>query len=190
MDITIKEATIDDCEFVARGICMALHKEPDGKMCREIAKICQRHDVLYSYKHTLIAWAADTPVGLCLCYDGGRYHEMRGITIALFETLMGNDPDHEQMDLDNAEDEAIAGEYYMDSLAVMPGWRRQGIGFQLMQAQISKAKNLGFTKATLLVDPENGEAQRMYKRLGFIEDTEVYAFGQTFWKWKLPIVSQ
>lgn len=176
-----------DCLFVARGICMALHQVPDEEKIRGIAKICEREDVLYSYRHTIIAWDDDTPVGICLCYDGGKYHEMRKITFPLFETLFGKDPDHEGLDLDNAEDEAVAGEYYIDSLAVMPDYRNRGIGQQLMQAQIDKAKALGFTKATLLVDPTNDKAQGLYRRLGFKEDTEVYAFGQIYWKWKLIV---
>ncbi len=180
---TIRDARIEDCEFVARGICMALHMMPEEPMLKGIAKICQRTDVLYSYRHAMIAWEGDTPVGLCLCYDGGKYHEMRQITFPLFEALMGHEPSHEEMDLEHAEDEAVAGEYYMDSLAVMPQWRKRGIGFRLMQAQLERAKALGFHKATLLVDPDNEEAQRIYRKLGFVEDSQVYAFGQIFWKW-------
>lgn len=182
--ITIRDARIEDCEFVARGVCMALHHVPDEQMLKEIAKICERTDVLYSYKHTIIAWEGDTPVGICLCYDGGNYHELRKTTFPLFAALMQGDPDHEAMDLENAEDEAVEGEYYVDSLAVMPEWRGQGIGSKLMQAQMSKAQGMGYKKSTLLVDPANEGAQHMYRKLGFSDDTEVYAFGQIFWKWK------
>jgi len=186
--ITIQEARIEDCAFVARGICMALHMVPEEEKVQKIDLICQREDVLYSYRHALIAWDRDTPVGLCLCYDGGKYHEMRKTTFPLFEAIFGEDPNHEAMDLDNAEDEAVAGEYYIDSLSVLPEWRRQGIGFNLMKAQINKAKQLGFDKATLLVDPENPNAQSLYRRIGFCPDCDVYAFGQIFWKWIVRII--
>lgn len=181
--LILQDARIEDCEFVARGICMALHKVPEEPMVREIAKICMREDVLYSYRHAIIAWEDDIPVGICLCYDGAKYHEMRKRTFDMFEQLMHYDPTHEKMDLENAEDEAVAGEYYMDSLAVMPDWRKKGIGLQLMKAQLNKARTLGFMKASLLVDPENVNAQQMYKKLGFKESAQVYAFGQIFWKW-------
>jgi len=145
--MTLRDARIEDCETVARGICMALHREPD-------------------------------------C-------EMRKITFPLFDELMYDDADHqetcgepvESMDLDNMQDEAEAGEYYMDSLAVWPEWRGRGVGTKLMQAQIDKARELGFNKAALLVDPENENARRMYRKLGFMDDSEVYAFGQIFLKW-------
>lgn len=181
--LTIRDARIEDCEFVARGVCMALHHVPDEQMLKGIAKICERTDVLYSYNHTIIAWDDDTPVGICLCYDGGKYHEMRNVTFPLFADLMHDDPDHESMDLENAEDEAVEGEYYVDSLAVMPEWRSRGIGRKLMLAQMAKARILGYKKSALLVDPDNEGAQHMYRNLGFKDGTEVYAFGQIFWKW-------
>lgn len=183
----LRDARIDDCEAVARGICMALHREPDGEMQKCIARICEREDVLYSYKHTIVAFEGDTPVGICLCYDGAKYHEMRKTTFPLFDELMHDDADHQEMDLDNMQDEAVAGEYYMDSLAVWPEWRGRGIGMQLMQAQIEKARKLGFKKATLLVDPENENAKRLYRKLGFVDDSEIYAFGQIYWKWARKI---
>lgn len=194
----LRDARIEDCETVARGICMALHKETYGEMLKGIARICEREDVLYSYKHTIIAWEDDTPVGICLCYDGALYHEMRKTTFPLFDELKHDDADHQEtageqdnpeqgrkgsMDLDNMQEEAEAGEYYMDSLAVWPEWRGRGIGMKLMQAQIERARELGFNKATLLVDPDNENAKHMYRKLGFVDDTEVYAFGQMFWKW-------
>lgn len=182
--IFIRDARIEDCLFVARGICMALHAVTEERMLEKIAIICQRTDVLYSYRHALIAWQGDVPIGLCLCYDGANYHEMRKTTFPLFRRIMGHEESHQQMDLDNAEDEAVAGEYYMDSLAVMPSYRKNGVGYKLMQAQLEKAWQMGFDKATLLVDPENETAQRLYKKLGFEHDGKVYAFGQYYWKWK------
>jgi len=181
--MTIRDARIEDCEAVALGICMALHRVPDEELLKGIARICEREDVLYSYKHALVAWDGNTPMGICLCYDGAKYHEMRKITFPLFDELMHDDADQDEMDLDNMQDEAEAGEYYMDSLAVWPEWRGRGIGMKLMQAQIDRARELGFEKATLLMDPENDNAKRMYLKLGFTDDSEVYAFGQIFWKW-------
>lgn len=172
---------------MAQGICMALHTPQDGAVLKGIAMICEREDVLYSYIHTLIAWDGNEPAGICLCYDGGRYHEMRMRTFPLFDKLMQNDSGHKGMDLENAEDEAVEGEYYVDSLAVLPQYRRRGIGRMLLEAQVEKAKLAGFNKITLLVDPKNTSAQKLYKEVGFREESEVYAFGQMFWKWIIPL---
>ncbi|GEM_PF-6373048 len=48
-------------------------------------------------------------------------------------------------------------------------------------------RELGFNKATLLVDPENENAKRLYRKLGFTDDSDIYAFGQIFWKWTKKI---
>ena len=69
----------------------------------------------------------------------------------------------------------------------MPEFRRRGIAGQLIEAQMTKAKQAGFVKASLLVDPANPNAQTLYRKLGFIHNGEVYAFGQTFWKWIKPL---
>lgn len=180
-NIEIRPATLDDCQFVARCVCMALqHDLPDEEQ-QGVAAICAREDVLYSYKHALIGWLDDEPVGLCLAYDGDGYHEIRVRTFAAFAALH---PDQEDdMDLANAEDETEAGEYYIDSLAVLPAYRRRGYARLLMQAQIAWGQRLGHTRFTLLVDPENPDAQSLYRQLGFEHEGDCYAFGQIYWKW-------
>lgn len=179
--IIIKPAKPEDALFVARCVCMALHHEPETEELPGIAEICRREDVLYSYRHAIIAWIDETPVGLCLAYDGNGYHETRLRTFAAFAALHPDEED--DMDLANAEDETCAGEFYIDSLAVIPAYRRHGIGRRLMKAQMERGFSLGLSHQTLLVDPENPEAQRLYESLGFKYESDCYAFGQTYWKW-------
>lgn len=177
----IRQATIDDALFVAKGVIMALHRDPDEENIELIANICRREDVLYSYRHTLIAFVDDIPVGLCLCYDGKGYHETRIRTFKLFE----QDPDidkSDEMDFEHFEDETHEGEYYIDSLAVLPEYRNRGIAKELMLAQMKKGSEMGLPVATLLVDPENPDAQSLYSKLGFEYQEDIYAFGQIFWK--------
>ena len=179
--IRILPALPADAAFVARCVCMALHHEPSADELPGIARICLRTDVLYSYRHALIAWLDDVPVGLCLAYPGEGYHDIRVRTFAAFAALHPNEPD--TMDLANAEDETCDGEYYIDSLAVLPEYRRHGIGRQLMQAQIRQGQQAGYHHLTLLVDPDNPSAQQLYASLGFRHEGDCYAFGQTYWKW-------
>lgn len=183
--ISIAPATIHDAAFVARCVCMALHHEPSEQELPGIAGICSRTDVLYSYRHALIAWDGDRPVGLCLAYPGEGYHDIRVRTFEAFASLHPDQDD--EMDLANAEDETAAGEYYIDSLAVLPQYRRRGIGRLLMQAQIERGRLAGYSRHTLLVDPANPSAQRLYTSLGFVHEGDCYAFGQIYWKWVLKI---
>lgn len=181
--IEIRHAQVADASFVARCVCMALHHELSDDELPGVAAICAREDVLYSYRHALIAWLGDEPVGLCLAYDGDGYHDIRVRTFAAFTALHPDDED--DMDLENAEDETCQGEYYIDSLAVLPPYRRHGYARQLMQAQIALGRQLGHQHITLLVDPENSEAQRLYESLGFRYESDCYAFGQIYWKWSI-----
>ena len=181
--LEIREARPEDAPFVARCVCMALHHELSEEELPGVAAICAREDVLYSYRNALIAWLGNVPVGLCLAYDGNGYHEIRVRTFAAFAALHPDEED--DMDLEHAEDETSAGEYYIDSLAVLPEYRRRGYARQLMQAQIAQGQQLGIRNITLLVDPENSEAQRLYESLGFRYASDCYAFGQIYWKWAI-----
>lgn len=193
--ITFRWATVEDAPFVAWGVCCALHTHPSPQLLEYIANnVCSRgREILYSYQNALLALnEQNQPIGLCLCYDGDGYHERRLTTFALFEK--GNeafdateDEETQDMDLEHAEDETQTGEYYIDSLAVLPKYRGQGIAKRLMQQQINYAKGLGFPIATLLVDPDNPPALQLYESLGFKYHSDCYAFGMTFTKMALPL---
>lgn len=181
--IEIRPATVADSHFVARCVCMALHHELSEDELPGVAAICAREDVLYSYRHALIGWLDGQPVGLCLAYDGDGYHEIRLRTFAAFATLHADDDEDDGLDLENAEDETRQGEFYIDSLAVLPEYRRRGYGRLLMQAQMQRGLEMGLPHQTLLVDPDNPNAQKLYQQLGFSYESDCYAFGQIYWKW-------
>lgn len=190
MDVapTFRWATKADAPFIAWGVCSALHTHPSEKLLQYIAnEVCSREaDILYSYRNALLALVEDRPVGLCLCYDGEGYHERRLRTFALFDQSPVDDTESDEpdMDLENAEDETQAGEYYIDSLAVLPEFRGHGIARQLMLKQIEHGRSLGLP-STLLVDPSNPPALRLYESLGFQYHSDCYAFGMIYTKMKL-----
>lgn len=186
--LTLRWATQADAPFIAWGVCCALHTHPSDSLLKYIAtEICSRGtEILYSYRNTLLAEIDGQPVGLCLCYDGQGYHERRLRTFALFEQAPAEASEEEapDMDLEHAEDETQAGEYYIDSLAVLPEYRGHGIARQLMQAQIEYGQQRGLLP-TLLVDPDNPPALRLYESLGFRYHSDCYAFGMIYTKMAL-----
>lgn len=60
-----------------------------------------------------------------------------------------------------------AGEAELISMWVDPGWRRQGVGRQLVEAVLSWAIKEGFGRVRLWVAEGNAGAERFYSSLGF-----------------------
>jgi ribosomal-protein-alanine N-acetyltransferase len=61
----------------------------------------------------------------------------------------------------------MVDEAHVTTFAVMPGWRRRGIGGRLMLAVMSLAEGLGASVATLEVRLSNVAARNLYQRFGF-----------------------
>lgn len=64
----------------------------------------------------------------------------------------------------------LAKAWIIANVAVHPDYRRQGIALRLMQASLEMIRQQGGTKAILQVDADNDGAQRLYRRLGFVEE--------------------
>lgn len=71
-----------------------------------------------------------------------------------------------QMDYSLMDDETEAGEFYLDSLAIYPEYRRRGIARQLLKRATEHAASLNLP-AALLVDKGNPNAERLYRSVGF-----------------------
>jgi ribosomal protein S18 acetylase RimI-like enzyme len=52
-------------------------------------------------------------------------------------------------------------------LAVIPAYRRQGVGQRLLEQVAAKGRELGCCKLTLEVREDNTPAQQLYQRMGF-----------------------
>lgn len=177
MTITFRQATTDDAMFIAQGFHMAMLMDdvPEEQTRKFAMNICTRDDVLYSARNTIIAEVDGERAGMITSYDGRFYHDWRVTTMALVKEHLG-------IEFPGMEDEAVPGEYYLDSLAVWPQHRGKGIGRMLLTKAIEQGQKLGLT-VTLAVDPVNENAQRLYRSLGFSEMGNLFIFGHTYWKW-------
>ena len=174
--ISFRNATIDDVLFIARGFHMAmLYDDASDEQITNFAQnICVREDVLYSWRNTMIAEVDGKPAGMLTAYDGRYYHEMRIRTMTLVKEHLG-------VEFPEMEDEAVAGEYYLDSLAIMPEYRDRGIGRKLLQRGIENGKALCLD-VTLAVDPINDRAKKLYHTLGFKTSGTLFIFGHDYEK--------
>lgn len=180
-DISLRDAVVADAPFIARcvlaGIEM-LHVEdelPDDKqpIFDHLVAICQRDDTLYSYRNTVVAEVNGTVVGALVAYDGSRYATLRKTTFGLVAKDMG-------LKLEQNAMETGVGEYYLDSMAILPQFRGLNIGKMLMQNRIEQARQLGIGKVTLLVDRDKPHLQAYYESLGFVFAEEIFVFGSWY----------
>ncbi len=175
-DLTFRQATVDDALFIAWGFHTAmLYDDATEERIRGFANdVCVREDVLYSWRNTTLALVDGQPVGMITAYEGRFYRSMREVTMGIVKEKLG-------VEFPGMEDEALPGEYYLDSLAVKPEFRGQGIGRALLQCGIDRGLALDLN-VTLAVDPVNERAQRLYTSLGFKSAGSLFIFGHTYWK--------
>ena len=184
-EIRYRMATAGDAAFVAQVVAEAVgntlmervargqESDADRHLLRQIEAVCQRDDTLYSWCHTRLAVNGEgVPVGALVAYPGDGYMECRARTFALLESLITFDV--EQMDAETRD-----GEYYLDSLAVLPQWRGRGIARRLLTMAQAEAQRMG-RPAILACAPDNVGARRLYESLGFREEGHMYIFGEDY----------
>lgn len=172
--ITLRRATAADARFIAENVLRALHiDETDDRHINHLADICRRDDTLYSWQNATIALYDGQPAGLMVAYDGARYRQMRDITFPMIRMYVGDD-------YHNMDDESRPGEYYLDSLAVLPEFSRRGIASALIQDMFRQRDEAGIPLATIAVDPENETAYSLYTKNGFLPDGKITVFSTTY----------
>lgn len=168
--IEIKRAHKEQSAEIARLIMIAMTDECCLYFCGEgygltdfhkmMTSLVERTDSQYSYKNALVAMDNDKLVGVAVSYDGALLHELRQVFIEVAREQIGKD--HSLID-----DETQAGELYLDSLAVIPEYRRQGIALRLLKATKEKANQMKIPCVGLLVDKGNPAGESLYLSVGF-----------------------
>ena len=168
--IEIKVAKKEQSASIARLIMMAMTDDCCLHFCgvgyglddfyRMMTSLVEREDSQYSYKNTLVAMDDEKVVGVAVSYDGARLNELRQAFIEVAKEQIGKD--HSGMD-----DETQAGELYLDSLAILSEYRRQGIARKLLRATKEKADQMGLPCLGLLVDKGNPAGESLYASVGF-----------------------
>lgn len=183
-NITYRNATPQDAAFVAMVVAEAvgitvMERATEGTLSdadREsqtlIEAVCRRDDTLYSWRHTRLAIAGGVPVGALVSYPGEGYMECRKHTFALLSSLI-------TFDVESMDAETRDGEYYLDSLAVLPAYRGQGIARQLLLHAQQEAHRQG-RPAILACAPDNTGARLLYESLGFRQEGLMHIFGEDY----------
>ena len=164
-DIIIRKAVKEDAAEIAHLFMLAWPieeiLESSGMTLKQLhismTGTAAREDTIYSYTNTFVAEADGKIVGAMCAYDGADYQRLKQPIV----DAIGQDSGFARLK------ETEAGEFYLDSIGVLPEYRGQGIGTRLFEAQIQRAASLGHTAVGLIVDIDKPQAEALYSRLGF-----------------------
>ncbi len=179
-DCIIRDACPDDAPFLAKCIMAGMHFydfetdiPAESEIYERLIECERRDDLLYSFRYTRVAEVGGVLAGSLLSYPGEIYREMR------HKTFCELWPDLARMDAES-EMETGPGEYYLDSLAVHPAYRRRGMGKALLLDGIRKGETLGYNRVALVADSAMPHLVRLYESIGFVPADHRHVFGVDF----------
>ncbi len=208
MNFIIRNAVPSDGEFIARNVLAGMGYEVFGDEGSEIelasarlsvrdavrvfGEVCSRPDTLYSFARTRIACVDGKAAGSLTAYPGDDYLKLRKLTWGLLDAAFAKcavSASPEQAGSLSSAPECRPGEFYLDSLAVLPEYRRMSfeyagsadrIGHLLMLDGIEVARREGFPRISLIVDKTKPRLNAYYSAIGFRPDGEVLFFGHLY----------
>ena len=120
MNIEIRDARKQDVEIVAWTVLTALDMETDE--IDKFIRSCSEEDSIYSWRNSIVATVDGKAVGCLIAYEGSRYKELKNKSwIQLWD-------DMNLEYLKTIEAETVDGEFYLDSMAILPEYRGYSIG--------------------------------------------------------------
>ncbi len=164
MDITIQKATSEDAQIIARAIAMAIGEESVAEYCGEnwlevLEETAAAESTQYSWRNALVAFIDGASAGAIVGYDGALLHTLREGTLSIISKHNPAVP--------HIPDETCRGEFYLDSLGVLPLYRGLGIASALISAISEVAWAAGCGRVGLIVEVERSQVQKLYTSLGF-----------------------
>ena len=185
--IRIRKATKEEVAYIAEGIYHAFLLEDEGlynQWIRTLKDVCAQEDTHYSYRNTWIAEVDGERAGMMIAVNGEHYRVQRDRMYpqlkGLFDVAFGKG-------WDDMEDEAKAGEFYIDSLSVSLPYRNQGVGTALIEKAKAMAREQGIGVVTLAVEPTN-RAKKLYQELGFRYQRMIKIFNEEYELYAAEIV--
>ena len=178
MSVSVRPATMEDARVIAEAVAMAIGSDSVVLYCGEsyldvLEEVALESGTQYSYENSLVASVGDVPAGAICGYDGALLWQMREKTLSIIRKYNPS--------VIVPDDETEAGEFYLDSVGVLPEFRGHGVGRALLDAMTAKAHEEGHADVALIVDEINHEAERLYVRLGFKRVGTRMFFGHKMW---------
>ena len=177
--VITRRATCADADTIAKVVSMAIGDEYALRSyCGEdymsvLAEIARGDATQYSWRNAIIAEVEGNIAGAVVGYDGAQLYALREGTFAVLRQSIGRVP--------NIVDETEPGEYYLDSVGVLPEYRGLGVGRALIEAFCARAFAEGHRCVGLIVDYDNPVADKLYASLGFKHINTKLFFNHQMW---------
>ena len=181
--ITIRSARVEDAATIARAVAMAIgDKEALRAYCGDdymavLTQIAATKGTQYSWQYALVAEVDGTAAGAVVGYDGDDLQPLREGTLAIVRQLTGRVP--------NIANETEGGEYYLDSVGVLPEFRGLNVGRTLVREFCNRVFATQHNCVGLIVDSNNPQAEKLYTSLGFERVGTRLFFGHRMWHLQL-----
>lgn len=148
--------------------------ENEADMMQILARFYMREDNRISYKHVLVDKRDGSVAGMLLSYPGDG--------AAMLDVPFAERPGREKglCAGDEISVEAAEGEYYLDSIAVDERYQGQGIAKSLINAFEQKGLDEGYSRLSLIVEPDNTRAYALYRKLNYVEDGSIQVSGSRY----------
>jgi ribosomal protein S18 acetylase RimI-like enzyme len=139
-------------------VAFPLQEEHERGLIERLEHFFRQDGNRFSYQNTLVAEASSAVVGLVLSF-GGRDEARLNAAVASW-----------------LEAEAEDDEWYIDALAVLSTWGRQGVGTCLLQRAEQQAREHHYLKIALHVAEGNKPALDLYAQLHYVvtQQTSLY----------------
>lgn len=171
--ITIRAARREDAALIAEVVCMAVGYDTTHPIYPVFHTLAACDHTQYSYRNTLVAEVDGMVAGALVGYDGADLEALREPIFPLLLKHLGEIP--------HIEDETEVGEFYLDSLGVLPRFRGLGVGSALLNAMCDRAYVAGHERVGLIVDIDNPKAEKLYTELGFMRIGRKRFIGHDMW---------
>lgn len=146
--------------------------DSDEQAIADLEQLYREEGNRISWTNVLVDKRDGEVAGMLLCYSGDEAEQLDQPLTNRIRMKTGRQHVIEQ--------EAQAGDYYLDSLAVSQAYRGQGIATGLIAAFEQKAGEMGFSRTSLIVEPDNAGAFALYAKLGYRTDGEQTVAGKRF----------
>ncbi|WP_019413013.1 GNAT family N-acetyltransferase [Paenisporosarcina sp. TG20] len=140
---------------------------------QELVALFRREDNRHSYLHTVVAERQESVVAVMVLYSGIDALTLDENLIQWLYKKSGQ--------LTSIPPEARIDEYYIDTICVHPDFRGQATGSLLLSHADQVARDAGFSKVVLNVEPQKEAAIRLYKRMGYQVSGPWVIYGGTFY---------